>query len=78
VIIKKQQDMVVQHGSGNYTGILLNGIAWYLSTEEQTGLTEQAALPGSVLDTPDRKAHQWFTGIGQKKTRHASPAKNNL
>ena len=33
LLINKPAGMVVHPGSGNYTGTLLNGVAWYLKTE---------------------------------------------
>jgi 23S rRNA pseudouridine1911/1915/1917 synthase len=40
MIINKPPGMVVHPGSGNYTGTLLNGIAYYLN-EKNTGITEE-------------------------------------
>jgi 23S rRNA pseudouridine1911/1915/1917 synthase len=34
LIINKQAGMVVHPGCGNYTGTLVNGLAWYLRAEE--------------------------------------------
>ena len=34
LIINKPAGMVVHPGSGNYSGTLLNGVAWYLKTED--------------------------------------------
>ncbi len=41
MLINKPAGMVVHPGSGNYTGTLLNGVAWYLQ-QQQPGLTEDA------------------------------------
>ncbi len=41
MMINKPAGMVVHPGSGNYTGTLLNGVAWYLK-EKLPGLTEEA------------------------------------
>lgn len=41
MLINKPAGMVVHPGSGNYTGTLLNGVAWYLQ-KQQPGLTEDA------------------------------------
>jgi 23S rRNA pseudouridine1911/1915/1917 synthase len=43
MVLNKPAGMVVHPGSGNYTGTLLNGVAWYLQ-QKQPGLTE-AVLP---------------------------------
>ncbi|MFL5810073.1 MAG: RluA family pseudouridine synthase [Flavisolibacter sp.] len=43
LIINKAAGMVVHPGSGNYTGTLLNGVAWYLQKEDPA-ITE-ASLP---------------------------------
>jgi 23S rRNA pseudouridine1911/1915/1917 synthase len=40
MVINKPAGMVVHPGSGNYTGTLLNGVAWYLQ-QQQPGLSEQ-------------------------------------
>jgi len=40
MIINKAAGMVVHPGSGNYTGTLLNGVAWYLQ-QKNPGLSEQ-------------------------------------
>ncbi|MBP7556447.1 MAG: RluA family pseudouridine synthase [Chitinophagaceae bacterium] len=40
MVINKPAGMVVHPGSGNYTGTLLNGVAWYLQ-KQQPGLSEQ-------------------------------------
>jgi 23S rRNA pseudouridine1911/1915/1917 synthase len=40
IIINKPAGMVVHPGSGNYTGTLLNGIAWYMK-ELHPGITEE-------------------------------------
>ena len=34
IVINKAAGMVVHPGSGNYTGTLLNGIAWYLQQKD--------------------------------------------
>lgn len=39
MLINKPAGMVVHPGSGNYSGTLLNGVAWYLQ-KQQPGLTE--------------------------------------
>jgi 23S rRNA pseudouridine1911/1915/1917 synthase len=39
MVLNKPPGMVVHPGSGNYTGTLLNGVAWYLQ-QKQPGLTE--------------------------------------
>lgn len=41
LVINKPAGMVVHPGSGNYSGTLLNGIAWYLQ-QQQPGLSEDA------------------------------------
>ena len=41
MLINKPPGMVVHPGSGNYTGTLLNGVAWYLR-KQNPGLTEEA------------------------------------
>lgn len=41
MLINKPAGMVVHPGSGNYTGTLLNGVAWYLQ-QQQPGLTEDS------------------------------------
>ena len=41
MLINKPAGMVVHPGSGNYTGTLLNGVAWYLQ-QQQPGLSEEA------------------------------------
>jgi 23S rRNA pseudouridine1911/1915/1917 synthase len=41
LIINKPAGMVVHPGSGNYSGTLLNGVAWYLQ-QQNPGITEQA------------------------------------
>lgn len=41
MIINKPAGMVVHPGSGNYTGTLLNGVAWYLQ-QQRPGLTEDS------------------------------------
>ncbi|HVZ55286.1 MAG TPA: RluA family pseudouridine synthase [Chitinophagaceae bacterium] len=43
LVINKPAGLVVHPGSGNYTGTLLNGVAWYLQ-QQHPGLTE-ANLP---------------------------------
>jgi 23S rRNA pseudouridine1911/1915/1917 synthase len=43
MIINKQAGMVVHPGSGNYSGTLLNGIAWYL--QKQTPGISEEVLP---------------------------------
>src|SRR6476646_3178070 len=43
LIINKPAGMVVHPGSGNYSGTLLNGVAWYLQNENPS-ITE-ATLP---------------------------------
>ena len=40
LLINKPAGMVVHPGSGNYTGTLLNGVAWYLQ-QKQPGLDEE-------------------------------------
>ncbi|HEY0355927.1 MAG TPA: RluA family pseudouridine synthase [Flavisolibacter sp.] len=40
MLINKPAGMVVHPGSGNYTGTLLNGVAWYLQ-QKNPGITEQ-------------------------------------
>ena len=40
VLINKPPGMVVHPGSGNYTGTLLNGMAWYLQ-QQNPGLSEE-------------------------------------
>jgi 23S rRNA pseudouridine1911/1915/1917 synthase len=40
IIINKRPGMVVHPGLGNYTGTLVNGIAWYLQQENQ-GISEE-------------------------------------
>lgn len=40
MLINKPAGMVVHPGSGNYTGTLLNGVAWYLQ-QKNPGLTEE-------------------------------------
>jgi 23S rRNA pseudouridine1911/1915/1917 synthase len=40
LVINKAAGMVVHPGSGNYTGTLLNGVAWYLQ-HENPSITEQ-------------------------------------
>lgn len=40
MVINKPAGMVVHPGSGNYTGTLLNGVAWYLQ-QQQPDLSEQ-------------------------------------
>lgn len=40
MLINKPAGMVVHPGSGNYTGTLLNGVAWYLQ-QKQPGLSEE-------------------------------------
>jgi 23S rRNA pseudouridine1911/1915/1917 synthase len=40
MVINKPAGMVVHPGSGNYTGTLLNGVAWYL-LQQNPGLTEE-------------------------------------
>lgn len=40
MIINKPAGMVVHPGSGNYSGTLLNGVAWYLQ-QQNPGLTEE-------------------------------------
>lgn len=40
MLINKPAGMVVHPGSGNYSGTLLNGIAWYLQ-QQQPGLSEE-------------------------------------
>ena len=39
MLINKPAGMVVHPGSGNYSGTLLNGVAWYLQ-QQQPGITE--------------------------------------
>ncbi|HUQ96760.1 MAG TPA: S4 domain-containing protein, partial [Chitinophagaceae bacterium] len=39
MVLNKPAGMVVHPGSGNYTGTLLNGVAWYLQ-QKQPGLSE--------------------------------------
>jgi len=41
MLINKPPGMVVHPGSGNYSGTLLNGVAWYLR-KQNPGLTEEA------------------------------------
>ncbi|MFD2920063.1 RluA family pseudouridine synthase [Terrimonas rubra] len=41
MIINKPAGMVVHPGSGNYSGTLLNGVAWYLQ-QQNPGLTEES------------------------------------
>jgi 23S rRNA pseudouridine1911/1915/1917 synthase len=41
MLINKPPGMVVHPGSGNYTGTLLNGVAWYLGKQNPT-LTEES------------------------------------
>lgn len=41
MVINKPAGMVVHPGSGNYTGTLLNGIAWYLQ-QQQPGISEES------------------------------------
>jgi len=41
MLINKPAGMVVHPGSGNYSGTLLNGVAWYLQ-QQQPGLSEEA------------------------------------
>jgi 23S rRNA pseudouridine1911/1915/1917 synthase len=41
MIINKPAGMVVHPGSGNYSGTLLNGVAWYLQ-QQNPGLTEDS------------------------------------
>ena len=41
MIINKPAGMVVHPGSGNYSGTLLNGVAWYLQ-KENPGITEDS------------------------------------
>lgn len=41
MVINKPAGMVVHPGSGNYTGTLLNGVAWYLQ-QQQPGLSEES------------------------------------
>ena len=43
IVINKSAGMVVHPGSGNYTGTLLNGIAWYLQQKDPS-ITE-STLP---------------------------------
>jgi 23S rRNA pseudouridine1911/1915/1917 synthase len=43
MIINKPAGLVVHPGSGNYSGTLLNGIAWYL--QHQNGAITEEALP---------------------------------
>ena len=43
IVINKAAGMVVHPGSGNYTGTLLNGIAWYLQQKDPS-ITE-STLP---------------------------------
>lgn len=40
MIINKPAGMVVHPGSGNYSGTLLNGVAWYLQ-QQQPGISEE-------------------------------------
>ena len=40
LVINKPAGMVVHPGSGNYSGTLLNGVAWYLQ-QQQPGVSEQ-------------------------------------
>ena len=41
MIINKPAGMVVHPGSGNYSGTLLNGVAWYLQ-QQQPGISEES------------------------------------
>lgn len=41
MVINKPAGMVVHPGSGNYTGTLLNGVAWYLQ-QQQPGISEES------------------------------------
>ncbi|OYW18004.1 MAG: RNA pseudouridine synthase [Sphingobacteriales bacterium 12-47-4] len=41
MMINKPAGMVVHPGSGNYTGTLLNGVAWYLK-QKDPGVTEES------------------------------------
>ena len=40
MLINKPAGMVVHPGSGNYTGTLLNGVAWYLR-QQNPSLSEE-------------------------------------
>ena len=41
LIINKPAGMVVHPGCGNYTGTLINGVAWYL-TQKNKNITEES------------------------------------
>ncbi len=52
IVINKPVGMVVHPGSGNYTGTLLNGVAWYL--QQQNPSVIRRIITAVWISTPYR------------------------